>query len=179
MSCARACVANRSPAESSYNGFWFAVDDREQDAGCAVGHPPSLFPFLNGPYMEAETVGELLAAQLHPLAQRQDVLGGRVVDDSAGKGSGGTHMGEHFAESSLQLVSQDQFAGSSSVSLLLLDRGIKPPTLSRRASTCAAISSIERLRARPSTRAVVSSRGSPTGVPALHETRRKRPGSDR
>ena len=64
--------ANR---ERSYDRFRVAVDHRQQHAGGPVRNPAALFPILDGPHVETETVREFLSAELQPLANGDDPFG--------------------------------------------------------------------------------------------------------
>ena len=97
-------LGSGSLRQGPLHGFRVAFDDRQQDAGSAVGKSAALFPVLHGAGVEAEPIGKLLAAQLHALAERQDALGGRVVDDATRQIDLAPHMGEHLAQGILDLA---------------------------------------------------------------------------
>ena len=84
-------------SERSHDGFRVAINDGQQNAGCSIRHAAALLPILHGACIQTEKVGKPLAAQLHPLAYRNNVLRGGIVHDTAGKSRFSPHMGKHFA----------------------------------------------------------------------------------
>ncbi len=52
----------------AFDGFWIAIDHGQQNAGGAVGNTTALLTILEGASIEAETVREILTAQLHAFA---------------------------------------------------------------------------------------------------------------
>ena len=52
----------------TFDGFRIAIDHGQQNAGGAVGNTTALLPILEGASIKAETVRELLTAQLHAFA---------------------------------------------------------------------------------------------------------------
>ena len=65
---AQECKGNQLFGERALDGFWIAIDYGQQNAGGTVGNTTALLPILEGASIKAETVRELLTAQLHAFA---------------------------------------------------------------------------------------------------------------
>ena len=70
-------------AERPDHGLGVPVDDGEQPPRRPVGIAPALFSLLKSARVEAETPGELPAAQPEPLAESRNPAGSGVVDNPA------------------------------------------------------------------------------------------------
>ena len=82
------------------------IDDGQQHPGCPIGNAPALFPLLKSPHIETKAIGELLTAQPHPLAERDNPTGGRIVDDPTRQTRLAANMGENLAQSRFNLTSE-------------------------------------------------------------------------
>lgn len=85
-------------SEGSRNGLGFALNNRQRSTRRPIRDAPALFPLLQRASVEAESVWELLTAQLHAFAQRYDMLRGRVVDKAARKRVFAAYVGKDLAQ---------------------------------------------------------------------------------
>ena len=92
-------LASLSPAATKcpHDGIGFAIDDGQEHAGRAVRDTSALFPFLQGTDIQTETVGEPLPAETQALANCDNPIGGRIVDDPARKLHFAAPMGKNLS----------------------------------------------------------------------------------
>ena len=94
------CLDRISPGRLGVTG-----DNSQQNAGSAIWNTASLFPVLHGTDIETESIRELLATQLHALAQRKNVLCGRIIDNLARQNRLAAHVGKNLAQGCFHFAS--------------------------------------------------------------------------
>ena len=67
-------------------------DDGQQDSGSPARNATTLFPILYGTRIQAKAVREFFSAQLQSLAQSQNPIRRRIVNDSAHEIDFAAHM---------------------------------------------------------------------------------------
>ena len=55
-------MLTRLPGKRANDSFRFVVDNGQEDAGCPVWNETTLFPILQCPHVETESLCEFLAA---------------------------------------------------------------------------------------------------------------------